>query len=160
MPDQPGPPRHIVAVSALVRNAQDRILLVHSPRGDWEFPGGQVEEGETLTQALQREIAEETGVTASVGPLVGVYSNVIRYPSLAMFGFLGDWLAGDLKTSAESLAVEWVERHAVLARIRRPAIHSRMKDMLEFDGRVVYRAYQVDPTAVEAAYEVREERFI
>lgn len=63
-------PQHIVAVAALVRNAQDQILLVHSPRGDWEFPGGQVEEGETLTQALQREILEETGVSASVGALL------------------------------------------------------------------------------------------
>jgi len=160
MPAQPNPPRHIVAVSALVRNAQDRILLVHSPRGDWDFPGGQVEEGETLTQALQREILEETGVTASVGALVGVYSNVIRHPPIVMFGFLSEWLAGDLRTSVESLAVEWVERGAVLARIQRPAIHARMKDMLEFDGRVVYRAYQVDPNAIEAAYEVREERFV
>ena len=157
---QQNPPRHIVAVSALVRNAQDHILLVHSPRGDWEFPGGQVEEGETLTQALAREILEETGVTASVGALVGVYSNVIRQPPLVMFGFLGRWLAGDLKTSAESLAVEWVRRDEVLARIQRPAIYARMQDMLAFDGRVVYRAYHVDPNAVQAVYEVREERFI
>jgi len=99
-------------------------------------------------------------VTASVGALVGVYSNVIRHRPIVMFGFLSEWLAGDLRTSVESLAVEWVERGAVLARIQRPAIHGRMKDMLEFDGRVVYRAYQVDTNAVEAAYEVREERFV
>jgi len=157
---QQNPPRHIVAVSALVRNAQDRILLVHSPRGDWEFPGGQVEEGETLTQALQREILEETGVTASIGALVGIYSNVIRRPPIVMFGFLSDWLAGDLKTSEESLAVEWVERHEVLARIQRPAIYTRMKDMLEFDGRVVYRAYKVEPNTVRAEYKVLEERYL
>lgn len=153
-------PQHIVAVSALVRNAEDRILLVHSPRGDWEFPGGQVEAGETLTQALRREIAEETGVTASVGALVGIYSNVIRHPPIVMFGFLGAWLAGEPKTSEESLAVEWLKRDEVLARIRRPAIYGRMKDMLEFDGRVIYRAYKVDPHAVEAEYEVYEERFV
>jgi 8-oxo-dGTP diphosphatase len=69
---QQDPPHHIVAVAALVRNVQDQILLVHSPRGDWEFPGGQVEEGETLMQALQREILEETGVSVSVGALVGI----------------------------------------------------------------------------------------
>lgn len=157
---QQNPPRHIVAVSALVRNAENRILLVHSPRGDWEFPGGQVEEGETLTQALQRKISEETGVTASVGALVGVYSNLIRHPPIVMFGFLGEWLAGEPRTSEESLVVEWVKRDEVLARIQRPAIYDRMKDMLEFDGRVVYRAYQVDPLAVQAEYKVYEERFL
>jgi 8-oxo-dGTP diphosphatase len=153
------PPQHIVAVSALVRNTHNQILLVHSPRGDWEFPGGQVEEGETLTQALRREIWEETGITASVGALVGVYSNIIRNPPLVMFGFLSEWLAGDLQTSAESLALEWVERDQALARIQRPAIHGRLKDMLDFDGRVIYRAYQVDPAAVQAEYKVFEERF-
>ena len=157
---QQNPPRHIVAVSALVRNAENRILLVHSPRGDWEFPGGQVEEGETLTQALQREIMEETGVTASVGVLVGIYSNVIRNPPIVMFGFLGEWLAGEPITSEESLAVEWVKRDEVLARIQRPAIYGRMKDMLEFDGRVIYRAYKVNPEVVRAEYEVYEERFV
>jgi 8-oxo-dGTP diphosphatase len=149
-----------VDVSALVRNAQNRVLLVYSPRGDWEFPGGQVEEGETLTQALQREILEETGVTASVGALVGIYSNIIRRPPIVMFGFLSEWLAGDLRTSEESLAVEWVARDEVLARIQRPAIHGRMMDMLKFDGRVIYRAYKVDPLSVQAEYEVHEERFV
>jgi 8-oxo-dGTP diphosphatase len=145
-------PQHIVAVAALVRNPQDQVLLVHSPRGDWEFPGGQVEKGETLTQALQREIQEETGVSASVGALVGMYSNVIRRPPIVMFGFLGECLAGDLTTSQESLAVEWVKRDEVLSRIQRPAIRGRMKDMLEFDGQVIYRAYGVDPHAVQAGY--------
>ena len=154
------PPQHIVAVSALVRNAQDQVLLLHSPRGDCEFPCGQVEQGETLTQELMREIAEETGVQASIGALVGVYSNIIRNPPLVMFGFLAEWLSGELTTSSESLAVEWVKRAEALTRIRRPAIYSRLKDTLEFKGRVIYRAYQVDPNAVEAAYAVCEERFI
>jgi 8-oxo-dGTP diphosphatase len=157
---QQNPPQHIVAVAALVRNAQDQILLVHSPRGDWEFPGGQVEEGETLTQALQREILEETGVSASVGALVGIYSNLIGHLPIVMFGFLSEWLSGDLKTSDESLAVVWVNRAEVLSRIQRPAIRGRMQDMLNFDGHVVYRAYTVDPHSVQATYEVHEERFI
>jgi 8-oxo-dGTP diphosphatase len=91
---------------------------------------------------------------------VGIYSNIIRHPPIVMFGFLSEWLAGDLRTSEESLAVEWVARDEVLARIQRPAIHGRMKDMLKFDGRVIYRAYKVDPLSVQAEYEVHEERFV
>ncbi len=55
-------PKHIVAVAGLVTDASGRVLMVLSPRGDWEFPGGQVEEGETLTAALEREVLEETGI--------------------------------------------------------------------------------------------------
>ncbi|MGE6752818.1 NUDIX hydrolase [Rossellomorea sp. NPDC071047] len=40
---------------------EHRILLLHSNRGDYKFPGGGVEEGETLQGALIREVAEETG---------------------------------------------------------------------------------------------------
>ena len=48
-------PVHIVAVGGIVANAQGQVLMIKSPRyDDWEFPGGQVEEGETLTHALER----------------------------------------------------------------------------------------------------------
>ncbi len=153
------PPKHIVAVGGLVTNQQNQVLLLHSPRGDWEFPGGQVEEGETLTQALQREILEESGITASVGELVGVYSN-LHSPYILMFGFLCRWVAGEPTTSSESLAVEWVKRNEALARIVRPSIHARLKDMLDFTGQVVYRAYSVEPNAIHAGYTVHEERMI
>ena len=45
---KPDFPCHIVAVGGLVRNADGLILLMRHPRRGWEFPGGQVEEGEDL----------------------------------------------------------------------------------------------------------------
>ncbi|MCY3721243.1 MAG: NUDIX hydrolase [Candidatus Poribacteria bacterium] len=65
-------PQHIVAVSGLISHPDGKILLIRGPRRGWEFPGGQVEEGENLIEALQREIQEESGVTASIGALVVV----------------------------------------------------------------------------------------
>ena len=146
-------PKHIVAVSGLISHPDGNILLIRSPRRGWEFPGGQVEEGENLIEALGREIQEEAGVTASVGTLVGVYSN-IQSPTKLMFGFLGDYISGELSTSAESLETEWVARDSVLQRISHPAIYDRMKDMLNFSGRVVYRVYTHNP------YQICEQRFL
>lgn len=146
-------PKHIVAVSGLISHPNGEVLLIRSPRRCWEFPGGQVEEGENLIEALQREIQEEAGVTTSVGALVGVYSNV-KAPTKLMFGFLGDYVCGELRTSDESLETEWVARDSVLQRISNPAIYDRMKDMLDFSGRVIYRVYTNNP------YQVCEQRFL
>ena len=140
-------PKHIVAVSGLVCHPHGEILLIRSRRRGWEFPGGQVEEGENLIEALQREIQEEAGVTTSIGALVGIYSN-IKSPTKLMFGFLADYVSGELSTSDESLEAEWVARDSVLQRISNPAIYDRMKDMLNFSGRVIYRAYTNNPYQV------------
>ncbi len=51
---------HREAVRAVI-SQNNRILLVQSNRGDYKFPGGGVEEGESHSDALIREVAEETG---------------------------------------------------------------------------------------------------
>ena len=140
-------PKHIVAVSGLISHPDSKILLIRGPRRGWEFPGGQVEEGENLIEAFQREVQEETGVTASIGELVGVYSN-IKAPTKLAFGFLGDYVCGELATSDESLETEWVARHSALQRVSNPIIYDRLKDMLNFSGRVIYRIYTNDPYQV------------
>jgi NADH pyrophosphatase NudC (nudix superfamily) len=71
-----------------------------------------------------------------------------------MFGFLADYVSGELSTSDESLETEWVARESVLQRIANPAICDRMKDMLNFSGRVIYRVYTNNP------YQVCEQRFL
>ena len=151
-------PVHIVAVGGFVTNAQGQVLMIKSPRyGDWEFPGGQVEESETLTHALEREVFEETGITINVKSLVGVYSNT-RKPSIVMMDFICNYGSGEPRTSMESSQVEWVERDEALSRIKRKSIYKRMKDMLEFSGEIIYRAYLIDGT--DATYTELEDRKI
>lgn len=151
---------HIVAAGGLVTNSHGQVLLLKSPRyGDWEFPGGQVEEGETIPHALEREVFEETGVVIKVKSLVGIYSNT-RKPSIVNMDFICEYISGGLRTSVESARVEWVDRTEALARVKREAIHKRLKNMLEFSGEVTYRAYFVDPDRIDLNYRELEDRKI
>jgi ADP-ribose pyrophosphatase YjhB (NUDIX family) len=63
-----------LCVGAIVRR-RDTLLLVRRGRepaiGTWSVPGGRVERGETMAQAVERELAEETGLLGRCGRLVG-----------------------------------------------------------------------------------------
>ena len=89
-----------VAVGVLLQ-ADGQFLLTSRPAGKvyegyWEFPGGKIEAGETLEQALRRELQEEIGVT--IGPAQPWRTELVDYPhALVRLNFckVYDW-QGDL----------------------------------------------------------------
>ena len=72
-----------VGVGAIMVNERGELFLARrgpqakNERGLWEFPGGSVEFGERLADALRREIREEYGVEIEVGELLDVVDHIL-----------------------------------------------------------------------------------
>ncbi len=150
-------PTHIVSVGGLIENDEGKILMVKHPERGWEVPGGQVEVGETITDALKREIKEETGIDIEVGSLISVSSNIgigIQYdgvspiPTIVTFGFTGKAVSGELTTSIESLEVNWINKDKVLELIDEDFSRDRTRYMLNYDGRVTYFVFSRNPYVI------------
>ena len=74
-------------MSAVVRGSpggREILLMQRSDNAHWGLPGGYLEPGESVVQAVAREVREETGWSVDLGRLVGVYSDparqVVEYP--------------------------------------------------------------------------------
>ena len=79
-------PPTVTVVAAIIRR-HGHLLLTQRPEGvhlagQWEFPGGKVELGESHEVALRREIAEELGITIEAGPLY--MASAHQYPERAV----------------------------------------------------------------------------
>jgi mutator protein MutT len=62
-----------VSVKGVLATSDGKVVLVFNDRGEWELPGGRIEVGESPADCLVREIEEELGVTANVGPTIDSY---------------------------------------------------------------------------------------
>ena len=103
-------PRYVV--SAAVIQANKKVLIARRPAhgllgGLWEFPGGKVEEGESLAEALCREIREELGVKISVGEQVGIYRHAYTHFKVTLHAFYCRLMDGEPK-ALEASELRWV----------------------------------------------------
>jgi 8-oxo-dGTP pyrophosphatase MutT (NUDIX family) len=72
-----------LGAQGLVVDRSHRVLLIrHTYRTGWFFPGGGVEKGESIRTALERELTEEAGIFLTDTPdLFGVYANFRYFPN-------------------------------------------------------------------------------
>lgn len=85
-------------VSASIVDDQGRVLLIREGYGyyDWDLPGGGVEVGENLDEAIRREVREECGVSIEILGVVGVFVAQIEPGSGTNVVFAARWVDGRL----------------------------------------------------------------
>jgi 8-oxo-dGTP diphosphatase len=113
------PANPIPGVGAIIIEGQ-RILLVERGReplaGYWSLPGGVLEVGELLEQAVKREVLEETGLVIEPGPVVEIFERIIRDDTGAveyhyvLVDYLCKVVGGTLMAADDARGVAWIER--------------------------------------------------
>ncbi len=134
------PSRPIVGVGAVILRGSSVLLIRRgSPpmRGQWTLPGGVVELGETLGEAVRREIKEETNLQIRVGPLLELFERIERNGRRVAYhyviaDYLGFRTGGSLRPASDVSEARFVDR-------------SELKNyhLTPVAKRVISRAFQV-----------------
>lgn len=116
------PTRPIVCVGAVVIDG-DRVVLVQRAqpplKGEWSLPGGVVEVGEALEDAVAREVLEETGLVVEVGAPVEVLDRIHRGDDnrveyhYVVIDYLCAPRGGALASSSDAADARWVHESDV-----------------------------------------------
>ena len=131
-------PFYRVSVKALVFDRDDRLLALQNDDGLWELPGGGWEHGETMEQALRREVREELGVeidridSSTIRPCVGLVSGG-RYPWLKL-AMVVELASHDFAADAEMHVTGYV----TLAQFRTLRMH-RSEQCLQDNAELLWR---------------------
>lgn len=111
------PERPYLAVSAvIVRDGEFLAVRRARPpmRGLFTLPGGCVEAGESLAEAVRREVREETGLTIEAGALAGYREVITRDDAgrvqrhFVILTFAARWVAGEPRLNEELLEARWI----------------------------------------------------
>jgi ADP-ribose pyrophosphatase YjhB (NUDIX family) len=108
----------VPATCLVVRNAAGQVLLVRRSvapkKGLWCLPGGFMELGEFPEEGALRELAEETGLSGTIGELLGVtIAPNASYDTVLMIGYLVHRYEGRIQAGDDADAIGWFDAEAL-----------------------------------------------
>lgn len=117
-----------------VLTPDNRVLLIrHTYRPGWHFPGGGVEKGETIETAVRRELEEEAGVLIDGRPeLFGIYSHHLHFPGdhIALY-VVRQWRQPKVPSPSSEIAEQGFFAPAGLPDGTHPSTIARVKEIIE-----------------------------
>ncbi len=102
-----------------IRDEKGRVLMLKRSMssknngGKWEFPGGKVDAGEEIDDALLREVYEETGLSISLEKVLGAAESETQVKKVAYLILGAQVLSGSVRLSDEHTDYAWVEPSAM-----------------------------------------------
>jgi len=129
-----------VGVGAVVFRGEEVLLVLRGQEpalGSWSLPGGLVELGETLEDAIKRELAEEVGITVKILGINAVLERIYQDSSAGipyhyvLVDFLCDYEDGEARPASDITAARFV-----------PLTELEQFDLPEFTARVIKRAWE------------------
>lgn len=113
----------------IVRNG--RVLLIRRGKEPylecWSLPGGGVEPGETLRDAVKREVCEETGLDVVVGRVAG-YREYMEPEHHVVIAFLAEVVGGEVCAGDDALECEFVDPASLAGREVVPGLDEVFRD--------------------------------
>ena len=102
-----------VMVDAVVIENEKLLLVTRKKdpfKGFLTFPGGKVDEGEKVEDAVKRELREETSLDIEPTDILGVYSDPSRNPRghRISVAFIAKVIGGEAKPSSDAESIEWL----------------------------------------------------
>ena len=118
MADTPSP-KPVIGVAAVIWNDRQEVLLIRrtkEPRkGQWSLPGGKVEFGERLEDAVRREVREETSLAIEPAALAGYREAIVRDAQngverhFVILCFAARWISGEPTLNDELDDARWLD---------------------------------------------------
>ncbi|RTZ97951.1 MAG: NUDIX hydrolase [Deltaproteobacteria bacterium] len=135
------PPHPLAGVGAVVFH-DSRVLLVHRKnppaRGMWAIPGGKIRLGESLQQAAEREILEETGITIMAGEPIFTFDMIdrdatgrVRY-HYVIIDLAATYIRGQINAGDDAVSAAWVSAGKMASLSMSPITVRLLRDQFAF----------------------------
>jgi 8-oxo-dGTP diphosphatase len=106
-----------IVTAAIIQNEGKYFIARRGPSeklsGFWEFPGGKVEDGESLSDCLRRELKEELGIFSKIGDVLITVDYTYEHGHIQLVGMVAEIVGGNLNLTVHDL-YDWLSPSEIL----------------------------------------------